>query len=585
VLPREVLEAPRPAPAETARSVLLLRLRQRRLAVLRRAEVSLLRDEVREVRIDVCPPCYCLVGDAPALEAAAGDAPRDGVPRLLAPLDPLIYDRRLTAALWDYAYTWEVYTPAAKRVRGYYALPVLARERLAGHVEPRADREQGRLVIVSRKVKRGIQVRPMVRELARFLGLRAIAAALLVLALQGCPSSPPPSDPDALTVATYQDFADQVRASLAPWAQDHPRARIQVLALPPNELVATLSARLATGVDAPDVLVVDASFLARLGAAGALADLSRAPHDAAVRDRAWPALVAQGRLGQAQAGVPAEAAPALLLYRADLLARAGVAEADLTGSWEGFVSACGRLRAATGAYCLPTLRDLSEAALRTGLRDGESPYFSSADEPLPDTARAARALRLATAAHTAEIEAGAPAGSEGWADLVRAGRIAVQMGGPTMIRRLARLDARSGGRWHAVPLPGGAAVSAPSAFCALVARGVREDLAFDLLRGACLSPGAAVAAYREAGAFPALLAAARDAALDEPVAFLGGQVPGPLFRSVAGKLPAVRAHRLDGLASDAFALEMDRVVQNGKDVQAAIADARAEIERRLRRKR
>ena len=42
---------------------------------------------------------------------------------LLAPLDPLIYDRRLTSALWNFEYTWEVYTPPAKRKRGYYALP------------------------------------------------------------------------------------------------------------------------------------------------------------------------------------------------------------------------------------------------------------------------------------------------------------------------------------------------------------------------------------------------------------------------------------------------------------------------------
>jgi uncharacterized protein YcaQ len=152
--------------------MVLLRLRQRRLAALRRPELPLVRDAVCEVHIEGCPPCFCLAEDAPALAAAARAGPRDGPPRLLAPLDPLIYDRRLTAAIWDFQYTWEVYTPADKRVRGYYALPVLARERLAGHVEPRADRERRRLTVVSRKVNRGIPVRPAVRELARFLGLR-----------------------------------------------------------------------------------------------------------------------------------------------------------------------------------------------------------------------------------------------------------------------------------------------------------------------------------------------------------------------------------------------------------------------------
>jgi uncharacterized protein len=173
VLPPALLQAPRPAAAETARWALLLRLRQRRLATLRRAELPLVEDLVQPVRIPACPPCHCLREDAPSLAAAADAPAADGPPLLLAPLDPLVYDRRLTAALWGFAYTWEVYTPAARRVRGYYALPVLAGERLAGHVEPRADREGRRLVVVSRAVARGVAVRPALRELAGFLGLRA----------------------------------------------------------------------------------------------------------------------------------------------------------------------------------------------------------------------------------------------------------------------------------------------------------------------------------------------------------------------------------------------------------------------------
>jgi uncharacterized protein YcaQ len=176
VLPSALLGAKRPAAADTARWALLLRLRQRRLATLRRAELPLVEDAVERVRIPGCPPCYCLREDAPALAAAKGASTAAGPPLLLAPLDPLIYDRRLTAALWGFEYTWEVYTPAARRVRGYYALPVLSGERLAGHVEPRADRERRRLLLVSRKIPRGVAVQKAVQELARFLGLRLFRA-------------------------------------------------------------------------------------------------------------------------------------------------------------------------------------------------------------------------------------------------------------------------------------------------------------------------------------------------------------------------------------------------------------------------
>ena len=56
----------------------------------------------------------------------------DGAVRLLAPFDPLVWDRRRFEHLWGWAYRFEAYTPAPKRVRGYYALPLLWHETVIG---------------------------------------------------------------------------------------------------------------------------------------------------------------------------------------------------------------------------------------------------------------------------------------------------------------------------------------------------------------------------------------------------------------------------------------------------------------------
>ena len=58
-------------------------------------------------------------------------APDDAV-RLLAPFDPVVWDRRRFEHFWGWAYRFEAYTPAPKRVRGYYALPLLWREQVIG---------------------------------------------------------------------------------------------------------------------------------------------------------------------------------------------------------------------------------------------------------------------------------------------------------------------------------------------------------------------------------------------------------------------------------------------------------------------
>jgi uncharacterized protein YcaQ len=174
VLPAAILAAQPPTAHETARWETLLKLRQRRLVLLKKTELAHVEDLVQPVRITEGPLLHCLRRDVPLFDSIGHQDSMIEVnpPRLLAPLDPLIYDRRVTAHVWGYDYTWEVYTPAAKRVRGYYALPVLSGHELVGHIDPKADRKAKKLAIVSRSVRRGHPTAAAVRGLARFLGLR-----------------------------------------------------------------------------------------------------------------------------------------------------------------------------------------------------------------------------------------------------------------------------------------------------------------------------------------------------------------------------------------------------------------------------
>jgi hypothetical protein len=67
----------------------------------------------------------------PANEPARATAPGEEV-RLLAPFDPVVWDRRRFERLWGWGYRFEAYTPAAKRKLGYYALPLLWRDAVIG---------------------------------------------------------------------------------------------------------------------------------------------------------------------------------------------------------------------------------------------------------------------------------------------------------------------------------------------------------------------------------------------------------------------------------------------------------------------
>jgi hypothetical protein len=67
----------------------------------------------------------------PADEDVARFAPQDTV-RLLTPFDPVVWDRSRFELFWGWVYRFEAYTPAPKRKRGYYALPLLSRDRVLG---------------------------------------------------------------------------------------------------------------------------------------------------------------------------------------------------------------------------------------------------------------------------------------------------------------------------------------------------------------------------------------------------------------------------------------------------------------------
>jgi len=167
LLPAEVLNAPLPFKTEEERQAwhvkrrigsagmlwnrssdafLGLRLKPAQRAAAFR---KLLSDgEIFEVGVkDIKEPFYIREDERTSLEEVLSGVEYHERAEFIAPLDNLLWDRRLIGALFAFDYKWEIYTPQAKRKYGPYTLPFLYGDNFAGRVD---ITRRGRAILINK---------------------------------------------------------------------------------------------------------------------------------------------------------------------------------------------------------------------------------------------------------------------------------------------------------------------------------------------------------------------------------------------------------------------------------------------------
>ena len=189
VIPPAILELPTPDAATAHRALI-----ERSARAMGVATAVDLRDYFRLALDETRVAIEALVEEGVLLPVAVKgwDKPawlhRDAkVPRrvtgaaLLAPFDPLIWERARAERIFGFRYRIEIYVPAEKRVHGYYVLPLLLDGRIVARVDLKADRQGGRLLVQRSHVEPGApgetgeRLAGELRRMADWLGLGEVA--------------------------------------------------------------------------------------------------------------------------------------------------------------------------------------------------------------------------------------------------------------------------------------------------------------------------------------------------------------------------------------------------------------------------
>ncbi len=418
-----------------------------------------------------------------------------------------------------------------------------------------------------------------------------VLAVLGLISLTLCDVSASQTDsqpPLTLTVAAYPAVDEIVKAAIPLWKRLHPEVEIKVVSRQFNDHHTAMITALSTSFYLPDVMALEVGFVGRFAQGGGLEDLALAPYTIGQFQAGYvPYAYAQAtsRNG-AVVAAPADIGPGTMLYRIDLLDKAGVTEAQMRQSWDSYVESGVQIKAVTGAYLIAHARDMKDIMIRTGIKPGEGLYFDKQSRVLVNTPRFVRAFELARKVRTLKLDAKVIAWSNEWSEGFKRGGIATQMSGAWLSGHMNTwLAPGTRGLWRAAQLPEQAYAAYGGTFYAIPkgAPAAHKRLAWEFIKLMTQNREVQLAAFKVQDAFPALSSSYDDPFFELPIAFLGGQKARVIWREAASHITAIDVHKQDAFADEVINTELDKVLDRGKDITTALADAQRLLQHRANR--
>jgi len=416
-------------------------------------------------------------------------------------------------------------------------------------------------------------------NLKRTVVFSALCAALL--------SNTAQAEQVEITVATFPNFNKAAEAAQPLFEKAYPNIKLKIVSMAYSDHHNAMTTALATGANLPDVMAIEASYIGRFAQSGGLENLNKAPYNAGeFTQKITPFTIAQGSDSKgALRAMPADIGPGALFYRQDILEKSGVTQADLIKSWDSFIEAGIKIKAATGDYLLANAVDIKDIYIRSNLKDGEGVYFDKDYNILVTSPRFHEAFRLSKKARMAGIDAKVAPWTNEWTEGLKRGAISAQMMGAWLGGHLQDWIAPdASGLWRSAPLPNGALASWGGSFYSIPVKAEHKAEAWKFIKFMATNKEIQLLAMKTINAFPSLIEAQDDPFFEEKLPYLGNQQARLDWKKTAMQIPAVSMDRYDEVARQIVSDALEQVLEHDADIDTVLANAEKQIKRKARRR-
>lgn len=403
---------------------------------------------------------------------------------------------------------------------------------------------------------------------------------LLLLALMGAAAAQ-----TTITIAVFPDLDSHLNEVLPIFHEENPDIRVEMVRREHGDHHNGLVTELAASTGAADVVALDVEFVARFLASGALVDLSQEPYNAGQFEELYaPYSWAQISTSDGRTiALPGDLGPGVLFLRRDILDATGATVEEVTASWDNYLDFGRRVRAETDAFLLTNAADVARAYFQSNVPEGEGYFFDAEGNPTVTGDRFVRAFELARTIREEGLDAEIGDWSNEWYEAFNSGTTASQFSGAWLLGHLQNWMAPdTSGLWITSNFPEDTYGSWGGSHYAIPEQSANKEEAWKLVQFLSTRPEIQLSAFQTTAAFPAVTSTYGDDSFDEPIEFLGGQQARNLFAEVAERTPGVTVTQYDHIALEIVQSALTEVLDNGRDITAALEDADAQIRRRAR---